>query len=319
MTVTSGDVARAAGVSRPAVSMILNGRGRFSTETIQRVEQIAEAMNYRPSPAARALATGTSDIVVALIPDTTFGTNLQDLTDLFTAAFARVGLTLVLRLSSSPGELFEHFIASVRPRAVIAPVRSPTASEVATLAAAKIPLVELSGQIEGGDVNVQIGRRQGEYLTSQGYRSFAYAHLQDTRRDLLGDAREAGFTEHLRMLDLSAAPAVHVGLDLQDAITALRHLPTPVAIACYNDDVAIALLGGARELGRRVPQDVALIGVDATRIGSLMAPRITSVTAGLASARHEIVNATVARVVDPTIPALHAHRVKLAVAPGESA
>ena len=85
MTVTSDDVARAAGVSRPAVSQILNGRGRFAPETIRRVEEMAAAMNYRPSAAARTLATGTSDLVVALVPNTTFGTNLQDVIDVLTA------------------------------------------------------------------------------------------------------------------------------------------------------------------------------------------------------------------------------------------
>ena len=62
MMTTSEDVARAAGVSRPPVSQILIGRGRFSAETIDRVPSVTAELGYQPPAAARALATGTSDV-----------------------------------------------------------------------------------------------------------------------------------------------------------------------------------------------------------------------------------------------------------------
>ncbi|WP_193596938.1 LacI family DNA-binding transcriptional regulator [Microbacterium sp. YJN-G] len=318
MTVTGDDVARAAGVSRPAVSQILNGRGRFSPDTIRRVEETAAAMNYRPSAAARTLATGTSDVVIALVPNTTFGTNLQDFVDFLTEELARAGLILVLRFASSPVELLEHFITTVRPRAVIAPFVAPTAAERESIEAAGIALIDLHA--EGGrDENHRIGQLQGEYLASKGHRHLVYAHLRDTRLDVFGDAREQGLADYCLAHGIDAPTSIRLPLELDEAVSLLRTLPLGTAIACYNDDVAIALLGAARELGRRVPEDVALMGMDATRIGTLVAPRLTTIKVEAAPAMDRMIRDVVSRVSGSARPARPTDPVVLTVVPGDSA
>lgn len=318
MTVTGDDVARAAGVSRPAVSQILNGRGRFSPDTIRRVEETAAAMNYRPSAAARTLATGTSDVVIALVPNTTFGTNLQDFVDFLTEELARAGLILVLRFASSPVELLEHFITTVRPRAVIAPFVAPTAAERESIEAAGIALIDLHA--EGGrDENHRIGLLQGEYLASKGHRHLVYAHLRDTRLDVFGDAREQGLADYCLAHGIDAPTSIRLPLELDEAVSVLRTLPLGTAIACYNDDVAIALLGAARELGRRVPEDVALMGMDATRIGTLVAPRLTTIKVEAAPAMDRMIRDVVSRVSGSARPARPTDPVVLTVVPGDSA
>lgn len=318
MTVTGDDVARAAGVSRPAVSQILNGRGRFSPDTIRRVEETAAAMNYRPSAAARTLATGTSDVVIALVPNTTFGTNLQDFVDFLTEELARAGLILVLRFASSPVELLEHFITTVRPRAVIAPFVAPTAAERESIEAAGIALIDLHA--EGGrDENHRIGLLQGEYLASKGHRHLVYAHLRDTRLDVFGDAREQGLADYCLAHGIDAPTSIRLPLELDEAVSLLRTLPLGTAIACYNDDVAIALLGAARELGRRVPEDVALMGMDATRIGTLVAPRLTTIKVEAAPAMDRMIRDVVSRVSGSARPARPTDPVVLTVVPGDSA
>jgi DNA-binding LacI/PurR family transcriptional regulator len=293
MAVTSDDVARAAGVSRPAVSQILNGRGRFAPETIRRVEEMAAAMNYRPSAAARTLATGTSDLVVALVPNTTFGNNLQDVIDVLTAELAEVGLTLVLHFSSSPVELLEHFITTIRPRAVIAPFVAATTAERKSIEASGVSLIDLAA---GEDVNYRIGQLQGEYLASKGHQNLVYAHLHDARRDVYGDTRERGLADYCRVHRIAVPDSIRLSVDLLDAISVLRDLPHGVAIACYNDDVAIALLAAAREIERRVPEDVALLGVDATRIGALMSPRLTTIAVDTTIAVHAMIHHIVSRL-----------------------
>lgn len=319
MTVTSDDVARAAGVSRPAVSQILNGRGRFSADTIRRVEEAAAAMNYHPSAAARTLATGTSDVVIALVPNTTFGTNLQDFVDFLTEELARAGLILVLRFASSPVEMLEHFITTVRPRAVIAPFVAPTAAERESIAAAGITLIDLHAEGGRDDENHRIGRLQGEYLASKGHRHLVYAHLRDTRLDVFGDAREEGLADYCLAHGIDAPTSIRLPLELDEAISVLRTVPLGAAIACYNDDVAIALLGAARELGRRVPEDVALMGMDATRIGALVAPRLTTIKVEAAPAMDRMIRDVVSRVSGSARPARPTDPVVLTVVPGDSA
>lgn len=284
MATRSEDVARAAGVSRPAVSQILNGRGRFSAETIQRVRAVAADMGYQPSAAARSLATGTSDVVVALVPDTTFGTNLQDGFDALTTQLASAGLTLVLRLSSSPVELLEHFVKTTRPRAVLAsfgPI-PPRVREI--LHDAEIPLV--GDDAERLDrLNRDIGRLQAEHLFATGCTRLAYAHLHDDRQDVFGDPREQGVVEACAAAGFAPPLSLRVGLTAASAVEAVAQLPAGcIGIACYNDDVAIALLDGCRSSDRPVPDDVAIIGMDATPISSLIWPRLTTLALDSSSA-----------------------------------
>ena len=117
MATTSRDVALHAGVSRSTVSEILNGRGaKFAASTRDKVEQAVRELEYRPSAAARSLVRGTSDLVIALIPDTTFGVNLQNIFDKATEELAEHGLTLLLRLSTPSTQMFDRLMATANPR-----------------------------------------------------------------------------------------------------------------------------------------------------------------------------------------------------------
>ncbi|KQZ23247.1 substrate-binding domain-containing protein [Microbacterium sp. Root553] len=262
------------------------------------------------------LATGTSDVIVALVPNTTFGANLQDVVDVLTAELARVGLTLVLRFSSSPVELLEHFITTIRPRAVIAPFVAATAAERESIEASGVTLIDLAA---AEDVNYRIGRLQGEHLASKGYQNLVYAHLHDARLDVYGDSRERGLADYCRESGRAAPKSIRLSVDLLDAVSVLSGLPRGVAIACYNDDVAVALLAAAREIKRRVPEVVALLGVDATRIGALMAPRLTTISVDTTIALQALVHDIVSRLSSSAAADSLNDLLALTVIPGGSA
>ena len=71
--VTIADVAAKAGLSKSAVSLILNDRPgtRLSPETAERVRRIAEELNYRPNPAARTLFFGKAPMIGFVSDDVT--------------------------------------------------------------------------------------------------------------------------------------------------------------------------------------------------------------------------------------------------------
>ena len=81
--------------------------------------EAARALAYEPSLAGRTLARGKSDVVVAVVPHTTFGANLQDILEVMTEELARNGLMLVTRFSTSDVTSFDGFIAAVQPVAVV--------------------------------------------------------------------------------------------------------------------------------------------------------------------------------------------------------
>ncbi|QKJ20512.1 LacI family DNA-binding transcriptional regulator [Microbacterium hominis] len=284
MNATSSDVAKHAGVSRATVSQVLNGYAeRFAPETAAKVFASATALGYEPSAAGRALRRGSSDFVVALLPHTTFGGNLQDLFEQMTVTLADHGYTLVLRMSGSAASTLDRMIAGMKPAAVFS-LTPFTATEKAVLNRRNVLAVD-PPSVSAVDYNRAIGRMQGLALADAGHRRLAFAHLRDERQDPFGFAREEGLRDVAHERELEEIEVIDVMIDLDSALAALDSLTTPgIAVACYNDDVAMALLAAARVRGLDVPRDVAVIGMDRSDLSRIAVPRLTTIEYDIASA-----------------------------------
>jgi len=277
VTATSQDVADRAGVSRSTVSQILNGReGQFTPETQARVRQAVADLGYEPSAAARTLAKGSSDIIIALIPDTTFGGNLQDIYGTLTEELARRGFTLVLRFATHTAASLDRLVVGMKPRAVLSLTPLP-ADDRRLLERRGVQAIDPESSSHP-DVNSEIGRLQARHLIERGYRRLAYAHLHDARSDAFGAAREVAFADECRAHGVGAPRVLALGISAKEAVAALDQLGQPgFAVGCYNDDVATALLHAALLRGWRVPNDLALIGMDNTPLSRLTTPPLTTI------------------------------------------
>ena len=78
------------------------------------------------------------------------------------------------------------------------------------------------------------------------------------------DAREAGYREALFEADIpfDAGLVRRLNVDDADEVEALMNVAAPQAIVCANDRTAAAMMTTLRRLGRRIPQDVRLVGID---------------------------------------------------------
>jgi DNA-binding LacI/PurR family transcriptional regulator len=279
---TSFDVARKAGVSRATVSHVLNGQGeRFPEETRAKVLSAAKELNYRPSPAGRALVTGRSDILVVVIPNTTFGSNLQDLVDSVTTQATQRGLSVVVRFAGRDAAETLAAVLHFRPVAVVdLGVLSPQDREtLEATGAVAIPRYRRAPEPEG-DLNFLVGRTMAEELLRNGPRRLAFAALVDERLDPFGPPRYEGMKAAAVARGLPSPERLDVPLKLigaRAALKAFRAGGAPVGVGCYNDDVAIAVLAAGRELGLETPRDLSVVGVDATDVGQLVSPRLTTI------------------------------------------
>lgn len=296
MIATSQDVADRAGVSRSTVSQILNGRGEhFAAETRARVQRAVEELGYEPSAAGRALAKGSSDIVIALIPDTTFGTNLQDIYGALTDELSRRGLTLVLRLATHTATSLDRLLIGMKPRAILS--LTPFSDEDRQLLERRGVEAIDPGSSSGPDANAEIGALQARHLIDQGYRRLAYAHLRDARTDPFGVPRERAFVAECRARGVGEPRILALGINAGDASAALDELGEPgFAVGCYNDDVATALLHAASVRSWRTPQDLALIGMDHTPLSRLTTPPLTTMEYDTASVTEQNVQAILQRL-----------------------
>jgi DNA-binding LacI/PurR family transcriptional regulator len=235
-----------------------------------------EELGYEPSAAGRALAKGSSDIVIALIPDTTFGTNLQDIYGALTEELAQRGLTLILRLPTHTAASLDRLVIGMKPRAMLS--LTPFSDDDRRLLERRgVEAIDPQAS-SPSDVNAEIGRLQARHLIDRGHRRLAYAHLRDARSDAFGGPRERAFTAECRAHGVDDPQILALGINAEDATAALDQLGRPgFAVGCYNDDVATALLHAASLRGWRVPHDLALIGMDHTPLSRLTTPPLTTI------------------------------------------
>lgn len=279
--VTSTDVARVAGVSRATVSRILNGDdGSFTESTRRRVREAAAKLSYRPSGAARSLVTGQNDTIVILASDTHFGGHLQDSVDEMVARTHPYGGNVVVRVAGKESRTTLDALLTLRPFVVLNfGVLGP--AEARTLIDRGIIVIpQATASSDAPIVDPGIAALQGDVLREHGERPVWYAVSADEPPGPYSDHRFTALKEYCRERGIEPPRILPVALDVAGGTWGVKHAlahQDRAAIACYNDDVALTLLAGARELGVAVPAELAVVGVDDTLAGRLWAPRLTTI------------------------------------------
>ncbi|MGP8302958.1 LacI family DNA-binding transcriptional regulator [Streptomyces inhibens] len=285
---TSRDVARAAGVSQAAVSLVLGDkwRGRVSPAKAEAVRTAARELGYRPNLAARSLRMGRTRTALLVVPALT------------TEFFARV-YTGAARIAADHG-----FGVVLYPSPEgIGPARDPFDSAAATLdgviassmaaealtalRAAGLPLVMLDSDPDDdratATVNLDIAdgvRQLTGHLIALGHRRIT--HLAADVHSWTFDVRAQAVTAALDGVPgalLRRQPAA-LGVDagLHAAHTALTGPgPRPTALLCDDDIIAAGACKAVRRLGLRVPEDISVTGFDDLALAVAVEPELTTV------------------------------------------
>lgn len=285
---TSAEVANHAGVSRSTVSQIFNGHEHlFAAETVERVRTSAQRLGYRPSVAGRTLVRGTSDIVITLVPDVTFNPRLRELIDIITEGLASAGLTNLLRFAGA-GDSLQDAILGLRPYGVIslAPLQPEQRKR---LLAQGVHLIEQSTAMQVA-IDRAIGQLQASHLVSAGHETIAVVLPTEARERSFASPREEGVRQWSAEHGIRLLPTIRVAMQQREVTAAVHRLPKiPVGIAAYNDEVAVAVLGASLHQGRKVPEDVGIVGIDNSPIAHATTPTITTVDYDMKFSGHEIV------------------------------
>ncbi|HET8766765.1 MAG TPA: LacI family DNA-binding transcriptional regulator [Pedococcus sp.] len=316
--VTSADVARDSGVSRTTVSYVLNDTPgvRVSEETRARVRASADRLGYHPSVAARTLRTGRSDLVLYVLPDWPLGPAVDTLLDRLAGALAERGLSLLVHHARSGRPLHELWRA-VTPRAVVG-LQAFSARDRDAMRRAGIHVVasSISGDVPDVFAATQqgIGRLQARHLLDRGHTPVGYAAPTDPRVRAFAELRLAGVQGVCAEAGLPAPVVVPVELTQDSARAAVRAwrdaatgtagtagpgadgtaAPAVAGVAAYNDDVALAVLAGARAEGVPCPNELAVVGVDDIPAARFAEPALSTVSQSLDTQAEHLAAAVVA-------------------------
>ncbi len=291
--VTIIDIARAAGVSKSTVSLVLTGAAKVKPETAEAVRAAMRDLGYVYNRSAANLRNPQSHIV---------GMVINDLTNPFFAELA-VGIERVLRTSgyipfmANTAEsvlrqaevvrsMREHGASGV----ILCPAADTTSRDIATLTKLGLPIVLAIRRVAGARVSlVASDNRAGanaatRHLISLGHRRIAFiggsAHM-GVRLDRVG-----GYADALAAVQIPVDPALVIEAPLTKdggfgAMTALlTAAQRPTAIMCYNDVVAIGVMLAITRHGLRPGVDIAVVGFDDTAEARQVSPALTTVSVG---------------------------------------
>lgn len=291
-SITRADVARLAGVSSAVVSYVVNeGPRNVSEQTRGRVLAAIQELGYRPNANARALRARTSRTLGLLVPSIA-NPYFAELADaLEAAAFAR-GRTLLIGSSHEDAAREARYLGEFMERRVdgvivvsVAGMSGAGESSVRTVLDAGIALVLLDRPVEGLDDvpyiaidNEAAGFAATQHLIEHGHTLIGcVAGPQDqavarARRDGWRRAMEGQGLTDLDAL-LTQAPFSPEGG--YQAATALLSDTEATAVFVSSDGQSHGVIAAARDRGRRVPDDIAVLGFDGTSQSQFSEPRLS--------------------------------------------
>lgn len=288
-------VAKLAGVSTVTVSNVMNGKyNKASKETIERVQKIIEETGYHPSATARSLIMKRSRIIAVVIPNLHEDESVSDspynvqILGYLERYIRSRGYYMMLRCVVQSFEVLSDLATWNIDGALLLGVAAEDARELQKMM--DIPAVFIDTYAEDASLmTVSIEDRKGgylaaSYLLNKGHRRIAFVStptefpgvMQERYRGFCDAFRERGIelpSDHLIKTD---NVFYEQGVEAGKRIAAFK--PRFTAAVTSADVLAFGVMEGLRLGGRRVPEDVSVIGFDDLPECQFTHPRLTSIS-----------------------------------------
>ncbi|MDP9365478.1 MAG: LacI family transcriptional regulator [Chloroflexota bacterium] len=310
------DVAARAGVSFQTAGKALNGTGRVSAETRERILAAAAEIGYVPAALARDLLNRSTRTIGVVATDFSNAALAQHVVGIEREA-RRHGLLTIIGSVAAAGPDVEQYVRALIERRVdgivtLAPVVEDN-PRVGELLRGRVPTVS-THTVAGGGIpvvtpdNVQSAYLPTRHLASLGHRRIGTVTGPRDRR--VAHARVHGYRQALADAGLPFDPeAVEegdwdaIGGGWEAAHRLLDRRPDLTALYVHNDAMAIGVLGALRDRGRRVPDDCAVVGCDDLPIAAWTSPPLTTVRLPFVEAGETAVRMLLAEMAEPSADA----------------
>ncbi len=271
---TIRDVATAAGVSIGTVSKALNGRGHLRPETRERVLREAERLEFRPNDLIKSLIRGRT-YTVGLITTDYFGRfNMPVISGIEDALGAAEILVFLCNVRDDPDrerKVVNSLLAKQVDGIIVMGRRTDPRPPI-HVGRSGIPVVYAFSRVTDPEALCLVpddehgGFLAADHLLRLGRRRLA--HITGPAEREAVQLRRAGFLRAIAEhgLSVQAAPVLCGqwselwGIEAVNCL--LRQMPDVDAIFCGSDIIARGVIAGLRDHGRRVPDDVAIVGFD---------------------------------------------------------
>lgn len=285
--VTLKDIAKEAGVSINTVSCALRDSARISDESKRKIKIIADRMGYTPNAAARSLRLKTTNVIGVIVTDLSnpvFGKMVKGIE----AAIKEKAYSILIGNTDENGEMEQKAVSNMISKGVDGVIITPTQHDTRSLdmlRKANVPFILMGRKFKHYSANYVVcddfrgGYLAGEYLIGKGHRNIIF--INGPKHISSSQDREQGFVKALAGHRLTPQhiyyimPEMHEGYRLMKQLLEAR--PDFTGVFCFDDYTAFGVMKAFKEGGRRVPDDIAVIGYDNTDFADMLDRGLTSV------------------------------------------
>ncbi len=320
MATTLRDVAEHAHVSVRTVSNVVSGYPHVSAGMRTRVLTAIEELDYRPNPVARTLRTGRTGVLALVVPEIDLPYFAELAREVINAA-AELGYRVMVDQTGHDHERERDLLTGAdRTMLFDGVLFSPLVTRAELLemqTASTMPLVllgehEFDGRYDHVAIdNVRAAQDAVTHLVDRGRTRIAAIGAQPEEDYSTPQQRTTGYERALRAADLAVEPALLRAAahyrradGYREASALLRLTDRPDAIFCYSDLLATGAMRAVFDAGLRVPEDVAVIGIDDIEEGRFSRPTLSTVSLDTPFIAREAVGRISARIADPDAPAV---------------
>lgn len=283
--VTINDIAKEAGVAKSTVSRYLNN-GSVSVDTRRKIEKIIEETGYTPNNFARSLKAQKTNMIGVMIPRLN-SASTNEVLEGIDEMTRKLGYQLIITNSDQNNEReFENIqtLAKQKVEGVIMFARELTPRHIDSVKNTETPFLFIGQKAEGIHSMIhqdyEAGSKIGSYAIELGHRHFLYVGVPETDR-AVGVERRQGFLDAVLPINGTTVDKIETNFSRSAAYQkALAFLPETDAtyIVCSTDNIAVAVLKAAKELGYSIPEDFSLSGFGGYEATAYVSPTITTVS-----------------------------------------
>lgn len=312
---TSQDIARLAGVSQSTVSRVIREHPSIKETTREHVLRVIRAHGYTPSAAARQMKTNRSGAIAVVVANLT-NPLYPSLLHFLVNELATQGLrTTVWEMSTELDDITARAIAESEVDGVIFATAVASSRLQHQKIAARKPVVFINRSLMGPEFDVVVsdnhagGKTVADYFLAGKRRRIGLLTGASEASTILD--RERGFMSRLKdatgNMTCTRSPSRFDIFTYENGYQAMCELlqadPGLDAVFCTNDIVAIGALDGARAQGRRVPEDLWIVGYDDIPMAGWDVIGLTTMRQPLPAMASETVERLLARIERPDLPA----------------
>lgn len=308
------DIAKALGVSKTLVSMVLNGKGDdngINEDTQKRVWAKAKELNYKPNMMARSLRMGRSNtigLIVADISNAFYARMCRAVED----AASKAGFHVLFGSSDEKAEREKSLIQMLRDRQIDGLIISTTLennAEIQEMMDEGFPIVLVDRYIPDMEVPFVTADNYGgsaavvEHLVKLGITRIGQLTISPSHLTSITE-RTRGYRETLEENGIEFDPQLVREIPYDDIKESIRKVipdlvrpPHSVqGLFVVNNNLAIATLECIQDMGLRIPQDIAVVCFDDIDMFKFCHPPITAVAQPIEEMGERAVELLLARI-----------------------